>query len=240
MVKIDRARRTRAKSIGGAPLGRVARRSGPPPMAKSRAAKHAIRQENVARILEAAEAVFATKGFSGATTGEIATRAGIPKPNLHYYFRTKEVLYRAVLDDILALWLDATASIVKEAEPAKALRRYIEAKMAYSRTRPFASKVFANELLHGAPAVKGFLGGAMKKLVDEKTEVIEGWIAAGKLKAVDPHHLFFMLWAATQTYADFDCQVAAVLGKKKLGPADFDRAAETVSALVLRGLGLEV
>ncbi len=201
--------------------------------------KEAIRRENVATILQAAEAVFATKGFSGATTAEIAARAGLPKPNLHYYFRTKAALYRAVLDDILALWLDATASIMVEAEPADALRRYIDAKMTYSRKRPFASKVFANELLHGAPAVKGFLGGAMKRLVDDKAKVIEAWIAAGKLAPVDPHHLFFVLWAATQTYADFDCQIAAVLGKKKLGSGDFDRAGETVSALVLRGLGLK-
>ena len=184
--------------------------------------------------------MFATKGFSGATTAEIAERAGLPKANLHYYFRTKRALYRAVLDDILALWLEATASITPDAEPAIALGRYVEAKIAYSRTRPFASKVFANELLHGAPEIRGFLGGAMKRLVDDKAAVIRGWIAAGRIAPVDPHHLFFVLWAATQTYADFDCQVAAVLGRKSLCAADFERAAETVSALVLRGLGLKL
>ena len=203
------------------------------------AAKQAIRAENVAKLLAAAEAVFATKGFSGATTAEIADRAGLPKANLHYYFRTKQALYRAVLDDILALWLDATASIVPEADPAQALRRYIGAKVAYSRTRPFASKVFANELLHGAPEIRGFLGGAMKTLVDDKAAVIRGWIEDKRIAPIDPHHLFFILWAATQTYADFDCQVAAVLGRKALGPADYERATESVTALVLRGLGLE-
>ncbi|MGD9538862.1 MAG: TetR/AcrR family transcriptional regulator [Alphaproteobacteria bacterium] len=202
-------------------------------------AKHAIRAENVAKILAAAEAVFATRGFSGATTAEIAARAGLPKPNLHYYFRTKQALYRAVLDDILSLWLDAAASIVPEAEPAQALRRYVEAKLAYSRTRPFASKVFANELLHGAPEIRGFLGGKMKKLVDEKAAVIQGWIDEGRIAPVEPHHLFFILWAATQTYADFDCQVAAVLGKKALDADDYDRATQSITALVLRGLGLE-
>jgi TetR/AcrR family transcriptional regulator len=204
------------------------------------AAKLVIRRDNEARILKAAEAVFATRGFTGATTAEIAARAGIPKANLHYYFRTKQALYRAVLDDILSLWLDATASILPEAEPAAALRRYVEAKVAYSRTRPFASKVFANELLHGAPEIRGFLGGAMKELVDDKAAVIRGWIEDGRIAPIDPHHLFFILWAATQTYADFDCQVAAVLGRKALAPADYDRAADAVTALVLRGLGLEM
>ena len=65
-------------------------------------------------------------------------------------------------------------------------------------------------------------------------------IEHGRIAPIDPHHLFFILWAATQTYADFDCQVAAVLGRKTLAPADYERAAESVTALVLRGLGLEM
>src|SRR5260221_248924 len=116
-----------------------------------------IRQANVARILDAAERVFAENGFAGATMAQIAAAAGLPKANLHYYFGTKEALYRALLEDILALWLDAADAIVPERDPAEALGHYIRAKMAHSQSRPFASKVFANEVLHGAPHLKGYL-----------------------------------------------------------------------------------
>jgi TetR/AcrR family transcriptional regulator len=193
---------------------------------------------NETRILRAAEEIFAERGFSGATTAAIAERAGIAKANVHYYFGTKETLYREVLRGILALWLDATDTIVEGADPATALANYIREKVSYSRTRPIASKVFANELLHGAPQIKDFLKGELKDKVERKAKIIRGWIAAGKMAPVDPVHLFFVIWAATQTYADFDVQVASVLGRKQLGRADFTAAAETVTQLVLRGCGL--
>jgi TetR/AcrR family transcriptional regulator len=193
---------------------------------------------NETRILRAAEEIFAERGFSGATTAAIAERAGIAKANVHYYFGTKEALYREVLRGILALWLDASDTIEEGADPATALANYIREKVSYSRTRPMASKVFANELLHGAPQIRDFLKGELKAEVERKARIIRGWIAAGKMAPIDPIHLFFVIWAATQTYADFDVQVAAVLGRKRLGPADFDAAAEAVSQLVLRGCGL--
>jgi len=191
-----------------------------------------------AAILRAAEAVFAERGFSGATTAAIARLAGLPKPNVHYYFRTKEALYRAVLRRILELWLSATDTITADADPAEALRGYIREKMSYTRRYPLASKVFANELLHGAPQIREFLRGDMRRLIENKAAIIRGWIAAGRMARVDPIHLFFVIWATTQTYADFDVQVAAVLGRPRVGPRELADAGATVEALILRGCGL--
>ena len=52
---------------------------------------------------------------------------------------------------------------------------------------------------------------------------------------VDSTHLFFTIWAATQTYADFDVQVRAVLGRDELTSRDHARATEHVVSLILRG-----
>ena len=191
-----------------------------------------------AKILAAAEAVFAENGFSGAAMSEIARRAGIPKPNLHYYCKTKEELYRRVMDRILDLWLGTADEIRAESDPAEALAHYIAAKIDLARRRPLASRVFANELIHGAPQLSGFLETELKDWVARKAKVIDGWVKAGKMQPVDPKHLFFMLWAATQTYADFAVQIAAVLGRKSLKPADYERAAQQTTEIVLRGLGL--
>lgn len=190
------------------------------------------------RILRAAEEVFAERGFRGATTAAIAERAGVAKPSLHYYFGTKEALYRAVLKRILELWLDASDEIAPDADPATALAAYIARKVEHSRTRPLASKVFANELLHGAPEIRDFLAGELKRKVERKAAIIRRWIGEGRLAPVDPAHLFFVIWAATQTYADFDVQVAAVLGRSELLPRDYESAARTITQLVLRGCGL--
>ena len=197
-----------------------------------------IRQQQEGAILQAAEQVFARAGFQGATMAEIALRAGLPKSNLHYYFGTKAEVYRAVLGHILRLWLAETDCLTPDADPREALGLYIAAKMRLSAERPDASRVFANELLHGAPEIGDYLRGELRTLVADKAQVIEGWIAAGRMAPVDPVHLFISLWALTQTYADFETQVCAVLGRTALEPADYHRATAHVQALVLRGCGL--
>jgi TetR/AcrR family transcriptional regulator len=200
--------------------------------------KGSIRLANEARILGAGERVFARAGFVGATMAEIAELAGLPKANLHYYFGSKDDLYRAVLARTLHDWLVPLDSIVPEAEPRAALESYIRAKMAMSVQRPDASRVFANEVLHGAPVLGELMRSELRAMVRRKAAVIDGWIAGGRMVAVDTTHLFFTIWAATQTYADFDPQVRAVLGRDKLGPRDQARAADHVVGLILRGCGL--
>lgn len=200
--------------------------------------KSQIRKVNETRILGAAEKVFARAGFGGATMAAIATASGLPKANLHYYFGSKDVLYRAVLARILNDWLVPTHGITKDANPRAAIEQYIRAKMALSAQRPDGSKVFANELLHGAPVVHGLLRTELRQMVLEKSAVVQVWIDAGRMAPVDSMHLFFTIWAATQTYADFDVQVCAVLGRKALIARDHTRATEHVVSLILRGCGL--
>ncbi|MFY8044462.1 MAG: TetR/AcrR family transcriptional regulator [Rhodoferax sp.] len=200
--------------------------------------KGLIRQANEALILSAAEKVFARAGFGGATMAAIAEASGLPKANLHYYFGSKDVLYREVLARILNDWLVPTHGITVDADPKSALAQYIRDKMELSAQRPDGSKVFANELLHGAPVVKGLLATELRQLLLEKAAVVQAWVDAGRMARVDGMHLFFTIWAATQTYADFDVQICAVLEQDALTPQDFERATEHVVSLILRGCGL--
>lgn len=198
----------------------------------------AIRAANRELILGAAEQVFARAGFNGATMAAIADAAGLPKANLHYYFGSKHELYREVLAGTLRDWLVPMDSLVPEADPAAALAGYIRAKMRMSAARPDASRVFANELLHGAPVLGELMRSELRTMVERKAAVIRTWVATGRMAPVDPEHLFFTIWAATQTYADFDVQVRAVLGRTKLTKRDHERATAHVVSLLLRGCGL--
>jgi AcrR family transcriptional regulator len=139
------------------------------PAATTPARPGAIRRRNVAKILKAAETVFAQKGFSGASTAEIARLAGVPKPNLHYYFRTKQALYESLLDRILAMWMDAMDELHPGADPAEALSRYVARKIDLSRRLPGPSRLWAMEMLAGAPHIGGFLRGRVRELVNEKS-----------------------------------------------------------------------
>jgi TetR/AcrR family transcriptional regulator len=194
-----------------------------------------IQTKNRTAILHAALDVFSAFGFRGATIDQIADKAGMSKPNLLYYFPSKEAIYVAVLEDTLDEWLRPLSELDAAGDPIAEIGRYIDAKLAMSRTRPEASKLFANEVLHGAPAIGNFLRGPMKELVDRKAAVIQGWIAEGRLAPVDPRHLIMMIWAVTQHYADFDVQVRAVLGPDgySQGP---EAAGATIARVFLAGL----
>ena len=149
-------------------------------------AKPSIREENERTILAAAEAVFAEQGFGGATMAAIAARAGVPKPNVHYYFPTKERLYRAVVERVLTAWLEAASSFDTSDDPAEALTSYIGAKMDLARTMPLGSQIWASEIMRGAPVIQDFLDTALTQWVRSRERAVKKWIAAGKLKPIEP------------------------------------------------------
>ena len=196
-----------------------------------------VRAQNRLRILGAAEKVFARQGFKGARLMEIALEADLPKANLLYYFRSKEEIYRAVCQDILETWLGALGDISAEDKPDDALRQYIEAKMNLSLKRPNASKVFAMEIIAGAPVIGNYLTHDLKDWVDKQARVFEIWQARGEMAKLPPRHVLFLIWAATQTYADFSTQISAVLGGEAISPNEYRNAVETVTEVILRGLG---
>ncbi|MDX7949903.1 TetR/AcrR family transcriptional regulator [Lichenihabitans sp. Uapishka_5] len=195
-----------------------------------------IRTGHEDAILAAAEAVFAERGFSGATTAEIAARAGLPKANLHYYFATKAELYRQVLKGVLTAWLSAAEAFEADAPPAEVLGRYIGAKMDLARQRPQGSRIFASEILRGAPEIQDFLETTLRDWVESRGAVVRRWIEAGALKPVEPRTLFFMIWATTQHYADFAHQIATLNGGMALDDAAFAEAKRQVIAILVGGV----
>ena len=203
----------------------------PKPSAKA-PQKSRIQHQNQAVILKAALEVFSTYGYRGTTVDQIADKAGLSKPNLLYYFKRKEDIYVAVLEHTLDEWLKPLRVMDVDGDPIAELTRYISEKLDMSFANPSASRLFANEILHGAPHIQKFLKGPLRELVEEKAKVIRRWIADGKIKRVDPPHFIFAIWAVTQHYADFSTQVEAVLGSA-------DRKAQVkqvVCEILLRGL----
>lgn len=195
-----------------------------------------IQTERRELILEAALEVFASHGFRGATIDQIAEAAGMSKPNLLYYFRSKEDIHTTLMQRLLDTWLAPLRELDDVGDPMSELRSYIRRKLEMARDYPRESRLFANEILQGAPRIMAMIEGELKTLVDEKAEVIKGWIRAGKIMRVDPWHLIFSIWATTQHYADFDVQVRAVLGRDRGGEGRFDDAARFLEQLYLEGL----
>jgi len=171
-----------------------------------------IQKKNRTAILSAGLEVFSQCGFRGATLDQIAEAAGLSKPNLLYYFPSKEEIHQQLLTSLLSTWPDPLRKMNDSGDPIEEILGYAKRKLALSRDFPRESRLFANEILQGAPRL-GDSMPALKTLVDKKAKVINGWAKAGKIAAIDPHHLLFLIWAQTQHYADFDVQVRAVLGR---------------------------
>jgi TetR/AcrR family transcriptional regulator len=171
-----------------------------------------IQQRNQAAILEAALDVFSQSGFKGATLDQIAEAAGLSKPNLLYYFPSKDDVYRSLLTRLLQTWLDPLRAMDPVGEPLHEIQAYVRRKLELSRDFPRESRLFANEMLQGAPRMKEVLETDLRDLVAEKAIVLTTWMDQGRIARVNPVHLIFSVWALTQHYADFDVQVHAVLG----------------------------
>lgn len=196
-----------------------------------------IRQQNETLILQAAEKVFAEAGFGGATMQLIADMAGLPKANLHYYFPTKEALYRRVVQDIFEIWLQAAGSMDRAPGPVEGIGAYIDAKMEISRRHPDGSKVWASEVMHGAPVIQDYLETTLRDWTTGRAALIQRWIDEGKMAPVNPEHLFYMLWATTQHYADFGHQIETLNGGKPLTDTQWRAAKDSVKTMILRGIG---
>nr|WP_252731423.1 TetR/AcrR family transcriptional regulator [Lentibacter algarum] len=190
--------------------------------------------------MEAAEKVFAEAGFAGATTQLIADVAGLPKANVHYYFKTKEEIYRRVVYNIFDIWMEAASAFDTELGPSEALCRYIDIKMDLSRSHPNGSRVWAAEVMHGAPIIQDYLEGRLKEWSTDRGLHIERWIANGEMDAIDPAHLLYMIWSTTQHYADFGHQIETLNGGVPYTDEQWQAAKLSVKTIILKGVGLSV
>lgn len=196
------------------------------------------REETRERILAAAERVFADFGFEGASISRIAAEADLPKSNVVYYFETKQKLYRLVVENIFNVWREAADAIRPENDPAQALGAYIDTKLELARTRPYGSKVWANEIIQRAPIVQDYLEGELRSWTDDRIRVINGWIAEGRIRPINPRNLLYAIWATTQHYADFTHQIQTLNEGEELSDAQWEDAKKAVKDILINGVAI--
>ncbi|XOV77963.1 MAG: TetR/AcrR family transcriptional regulator [Aestuariibacter sp.] len=207
---------------------------------KNKRSKSAIRNENQTRILEAAAQLFALKGFNGATVQEIAEVADLPKANVLYYYKSKRILYTELLTRILRLWNSSFDNATEDDDPAESLTKYISEKMELSRTHPNASKIFAMEMINGAPHLSESMQAQMREWFSDRKALINAWIKQDKMQPVDPEFLLFQIWSSTQHYADFAAQISLLRDNQPLTKNEFQHASDYLCRSILSGCGLTI
>ena len=210
-----------------APRPEFARKSG----SAGQRPRSRIQKRNRQIILDAALEVFSTHGFRGATLDQIALEAGLSKPNLLYYFDNKDTIHRDLLTQLLDTWLDPLRMLDPRGDPQTEIMSYMRRKLEMSRAYPRESRLFANEILQGAPRIEPFIRAELRPLVDAKAQLLTDWARAGRIAPIDPYHLIFSIWALTQHYADFAAQIGMIRGD---GHDPLDGAEPFLEALYTR------
>lgn len=199
----------------------------------------AVRARNERDILEAAERIFARFGYRGASVQAIAEEAGLPKSNVLYYMGSKRGLYIRLLERMMARWNALLDDISVEDDPAEVLEAFIRSKMQLSRRHPEGSRLFAAEILGGAPFLQEYLCGELRDWVQARARILEQWAEQGRMDPVDPVSLIFLIWSATQHYADFEAQVLGITGKKQIAEEDVERITHFLTRVILKGCGVK-
>lgn len=188
-------------------------------------------------IRQAAIDEFAAKGLAGASTQSIALRAGLTKPQLHYYISSKEELYEDVLVHINDLWREIFIMSSTEKDPAKVIREYVRNKLEFGKRHPNASRVFSNEVASGGHYLRKHWHRA-REATQASVDIIQSWVDKKQIKPVDPWLFQMHIWAVTQHYADYDAQIRFMLQLKDDEDIDMEHVVDEVSNLFLRGCGL--
>ncbi|MDU0355047.1 TetR/AcrR family transcriptional regulator [Paraglaciecola aquimarina] len=200
--------------------------------------KELVRELNKLNILNAAEELFSKLGYDGASISMIAQKADLPKANVHYYFKNKDNLYEAVLQRIISNWNLGLDDVTVDDEPAKVLHKYIKNKVKLAINKPLQSRLFASEIIRGAPYLADYLRKNTRPWVRAKCQLFQDWIDANKMDKVDPHHLLFLIWSTTQYYADYQAEVLLVQNKLEYEENDVTQITHSITSIILKGIGL--
>ncbi|UYG09403.1 TetR/AcrR family transcriptional regulator [Halomonas sp. M4R1S46] len=198
----------------------------------------AIRRRNERAILAAAERVFARHGYRGTSLQAIAEQAGLPKSNVLYYMGSKRKLYVRLLERMMERWNAMLDDISPEDDPAEVLAAFIRSKMQISRRHPEGSRLFASEILGGAPFLQEYLSGELRDWVQSRAAVFREWADRGLMDPVDPVWLIFLIWSSTQHYADFEAQVLGITGREALSDDDLEHITDFLTRVVIKGCGV--
>ncbi len=189
-----------------------------------------------AAILAAAVDEFAVEGPAGARTDEIASAAGVNKAMLYYYFKDKDALHQAVLDQIFTGLLDRIMpALGRNAPPRERLLAYARAHFDYVASSPNYPRIVQWEMMRasrvGATQISGIVTRYFKPIFLALSSLIEEGKRSGDFRPVDPRQFvpsmigvivsFFVMRPSIQLIAAIDPRSPEVISQRRAAVLDF-------------------
>lgn len=192
-----------------------------------------------ARILEAAEEVFARFGFEGARMEQVAERAGVEKANIYYYFKGKDELYRALMDRILNELVTEVSGLLNEqtvATPVEQLDRFLDVFFGMIERYQGLVALAFGEMLH--PPRKKTGRSPVFKMLEQIESVgahlINEGVKAGQFREQDAAQTVITLEGAIFHYFFLpEERIANLVGGKKFERANLERRKDALRQHIL-------
>src|SRR5438552_10930303 len=162
-------------------------------LSKSRLGSRGRPEESRHAIMQAAVREFAREGIAGARTDAIARAARVNKALLYYYFKDKETLYGAVLDQVFGgLTASIEEALSSDLPPREKLLAYAGAHFDYIAGHPLYPRIVQGEMMRAArgraPQLERIVKQYFVPLFRKVAAVIEEGQATGEFRSVDPMH----------------------------------------------------
>jgi TetR/AcrR family transcriptional regulator len=154
------------------------------------------------RILDAALGVFADRSFEGATTREIAARAGVTQPLLNYHFSSKDELWRAAVDRLFAALdhaMNERAAGLRGVDELTTARLLVREFVYFSARNPQLHRIITAESKTDGPRMDWLVERHVRPLYEATTAQFARLREQGHLPAIAPAHLYYILTGAGPT-----------------------------------------
>jgi AcrR family transcriptional regulator len=189
------------------------------------------------RILAAALDLFAERSFDGASTREIATRAGVAQPLLNYHFRSKDDLWRAAVDTLfealrhtMTTRLDGLRGVDEVTVAKLSVREFI----TFSARNPQLHRIITQESKADGPRMDWLVEQHIRPLYDNTVALFERLARDGVVPAIAPPHLYYILTGAGPTMFVLGPECARLTGLDPTSDEVIEAHADAVCQLLFR------
>ncbi len=173
----------------------------------------------VARILAAAERIFAERGLAGARTEEIARAAQVNKALLYYYFESKERLYRFVLESLFSQLRASIEPAAGQASlPRQQLLAYVNGYFDFVWSHPNYPRLVQREMMDRGGHLQWIVRSYFRPLHRRLSATINAGIRSGDFRRVDAGHTVLTIIAMTVFYFAAAPVLSEIWGRDALQP----------------------
>ena len=189
------------------------------------------------RILAAALDLFSERSFEGATTRDIAARAGVTQPLLNYHFRSKDDLWRVAVDGLFAELSDVMAARLdglRGVDEVTTMRLLVREFIMFSASHPQVHRIITQECKTDGPRMDWLVERHIRPLYETTARRLGVLVEQGLMPDIPVEHLYYIITGAGPTMFVLAPECRRLTGVDPADPAVIEAHADAVCRLLFR------